>query len=62
MRQTLLERFEVDIAGAHDSRRVGVIDKGEKQMLKRGEFVLALIRISDGPMQGFFQITRKRGQ
>ena len=37
------QHVDIDAAGAHDGRRVLVVDQGEKQMLERRIFVAALI-------------------
>ncbi|MNQ90045.1 hypothetical protein D3C85_1053720 [compost metagenome] len=59
--QRRLQRAEIDIAGRHDRRRIGVVDQGQQQVFKRGVFVPALVRIMDRAVQGLFERTRKRG-
>ena len=35
--------LKIDVAGAHDSGRVGVVDQRQQQMLQRGKFLVAFI-------------------
>jgi len=53
---------EVDFAGAHHGGGFFVVDQRQEQVLQRRIFVLSLIGVSDGAMQGFFELARKRGQ
>ncbi|MNE47998.1 hypothetical protein D3C80_1424340 [compost metagenome] len=56
-----LQRAEIDVAGRHDRRCVGVVDQGQQQVFKRGVLVPALVRIVDRAVQGLFERTRKGG-
>ena len=38
-----LQLFEVDVAGAHDGGRVGIVDQRQQQVLERRIFVMPLI-------------------
>ena len=53
---------EIDVAGAHDGRRVLVVDQRQKQMLQRGVFVPALARQGEGSMKGLFKAAREARQ
>ena len=53
------ERAELDIAGAHHAGGVFIVDQAEEQVLQGGIFMLALVRVGDGAMQGFFELARK---
>ena len=44
-----LQLLEVDVAGAHDGGRVGVVDQRQQQMLERGIFVMPLVGESRAP-------------
>ena len=50
-----LQLFEVDVAGAHDGRRVLVLDQREQEMLERGELLVALIGETKSLVQGHFE-------
>jgi hypothetical protein len=52
--EALLQLAEIDFAGAHDAGGIDVVDEGQEQMLQRGVFVLTLVSVGDGPMEGFF--------
>ena len=54
--QRRFQRRQIDIAGRHHTGRVRVIDQGEQEMLQGGVFVPALVRIVNGPVQGFFEM------
>ena len=53
------EPVQIDIAGAHDRRRIAVVDQRQEQVLQRGVFVMALVGIFDGAMERFFQAVRE---
>lgn len=57
--QVPLERVEIDIAGAHDRRRVLVFHKGEQEMFERRVFLLPLVGEGQGLMQGLFKASRE---
>ncbi len=50
--------LQIDRAGAENRHRVLVFGQREEQMLERGIFVAPLVRISEGSVQGLFQIAR----
>ena len=50
-----LQLVEVDVAGAHDGRRVLVVDQREQQMLERGEFLVALVGEAERLVEGHFE-------
>ncbi len=58
-RQRGLERGQIDIAGAHDRGRVGIVYQREQQVLERRILVPARIGVADCAMQGFFERTGK---
>ena len=49
------QHVHIDAAGAHDRRRILIIDQREKQVLKRRIFVPAFIRQGERAMQGLFE-------
>ncbi|MNJ32405.1 hypothetical protein D3C77_270700 [compost metagenome] len=59
--QRRLQRAEVDVAGGHDRRGVGVVDQGQQQVLERGVFMPTLVGVVHRAVQGLFERTRKRG-
>ena len=56
------QHLEIDVAGAHDRRRVLVVDQGEQQVLERGVFVPPLAGEGEGAMEGLFEAARKARQ
>ncbi len=48
--------FEIDRTGAHDRRRVAIVDKRQQEMLERREFVAARIGVLKRAMQRAFEI------
>ena len=54
-----LQADKVDVAGAHDGARFGVVDKRQQKVLQSGVFVPTLIGVGDRPVQGFFEVARK---
>ena len=53
------QQGQIDIAGAHDGRRIAVIYQGQQQMLERGVFVLPLVRDGESPVKGIFETARE---
>jgi hypothetical protein len=50
--QSIPQGIEVDIAGAHNLRGIGIVDQSEQKMLEGGVFVVALTGQSNGPVEG----------
>src|SRR5580693_10385203 len=50
---------EVDAAGAHDGRRIRVIDQRQQEMLERRILMMTLVRYRQRAMQGLFKALRK---
>ena len=50
-----LQLFEIDVAGAHDGGRVGVVDQRQQQMLERRIFMMPLIGEGERLMKGLFE-------
>ena len=46
---------EVDVACAHDGRRVLVVGKREQKMFERGEFLVALVGEAQRLVEGHFE-------
>ncbi len=46
---------DVDVAGAHDGRRVLVVGESEQEMLERGEFLVALVGQAQRLMESHFE-------
>ena len=46
---------EIDVAGAHDRRRVLVVGQREEQMLQRREFLIALVGEAQRLVEGHFE-------
>ena len=57
----LAQGVEVDAAGLHHARRVGLVDEGEKQVFEGGQFMLALVREAQREVDGFLKGLRERG-
>ena len=51
----VLQLIEIDIAGAHDGGRLGVVDQRQQQMLERRIFVMAFVGECQRLMQRLFQ-------
>jgi hypothetical protein len=60
--QRLLQRREINVAGAHHPGGVLVVGEGQEQMLQGRILVLSLIGVGHGAVEGFFEVARKRGQ
>jgi hypothetical protein len=48
------QRFQIDAAGPHDSRRILVVDEGQQEMFERGILMMALIGEGQGAVKSFF--------
>ncbi len=57
--ERLAQRVEVDVAGAHDGGRIGVVDQGEQQMLERRIFVMPLVGKGQCLMERLLKTRRK---
>ena len=57
----LAQLVEVDAAGLHDPRGVGLVDQRQKEMFQRRKLVLALVGLPERVVDCGFQGTRKRG-
>ncbi len=58
--QLVAQEIEVDVAGAHDRRRVTVVDQRQEQMLQRRVFVAALVGILQSAPESLLETGRKR--
>jgi hypothetical protein len=50
--QIALQFLDIDVAGAHDRRRVLVVEQCKQQMFERRIFVMAFIGLRQCAMQG----------
>ena len=41
--QVSLQNLKIDIAGPHNSSRIGIVDQSQQQMFKRGIFVASVV-------------------
>ena len=57
--QAAPQLVEIDIAGAHHRRGVGIVDQRQQQMLERRIFVVPLIGERERPVQGLFEAARE---
>ena len=55
----LAELIEIDIAGTHNGRRIGVIQQSQKQVLERRILVAALVGIFEGSVERLFKTGRE---
>ncbi len=55
----LTKRIQIDIARAHHSRRIGIVDQCQQQVLERRIFMMALVGKSQCLMQRLFEAGRK---
>jgi len=51
------EHVEIDIAGAHDRRRILILDQRQQKMFEGGVFMAALVGGGQSTMQGLFEVT-----
>ena len=51
----LAQLVEIDVAGAHHRRRVGIVDQGQQQMFERRIFVVALVGERQRLAKGLFE-------
>jgi hypothetical protein len=49
------QRVQIDVAGAHDGRRVLVVDQGEQEVFERGVFMPPFPRQGEGSVEGLFK-------
>jgi hypothetical protein len=45
---------EIDVAGAHDLRGIGIVNQGKQEVLQSGVLVVALAGEPYGAMEGLF--------
>ena len=57
--QGLAQRIDVDIAGLHHLRRIGIVHQREKKMLERRVFVMPVARELDRAVQRLFEAARE---
>jgi hypothetical protein len=57
----LAQLLQIDPAGLHHPRRVGLVDQRQQQMLQCGEFVLTLVRMPESVVDCGLESARKRG-
>ena len=50
---------EIDAAGPHHRRRIGIVDQRQQQMFKRRVLVMTLVRDREGAVEGLFKALRK---
>ena len=53
--ETAAQLVQIDVARAHDGRRVLVFDERQQQMLKRGVLVMALVGERQGTVKRLFE-------
>ena len=58
--ELVAQQIEIDVAGAHDRRRVTVVDQRQEQMLQRRIFVAALVGILQSAPESLLETGRKR--
>ena len=54
--KVLLQKIEIDRAGAQDRGGIAIIDQAQQQMLERGVFVMALVGDGERAMERLFEI------
>ena len=55
IRHAAAQRIHLDVAGAHDGRRIAIVQEREQQMLERCVLMIAFVGIFERPMQRRFQ-------
>jgi hypothetical protein len=56
----LAQRVDIDIAGLHHLRRVGIVEQSQQQVLQSRVFVMPVAREFNGAMKSLFQAPRQR--
>src|SRR5438105_2259558 len=54
------QRLQIDIAGLHHLRGVGIVEQRQKQVLKRRVFVMAVAREFYRPVEHLLEAARQR--
>ena len=54
------KRLNINITGRYNRRSITIIEQGEQEMLQRSQFMLAVRRIGQCAVDGFFEYRRKR--
>ena len=58
--ELVAQQIEIDVAGAHDRRRVTVVDQRQEQMLERRVFVAALVGVLQSAPESLLETGRER--